>query len=73
MTGSAGDTAVISLDGDRLELLIAKAAEILYRRIQGVPSSVDRDRLREEEHHWRNEYQRLFPSKAMSRPNERLK
>lgn len=66
------DTAEIYLDGERLELITAKAAEILYRLEQGPVSSEDKGRYYAQIETWRNEYRKLVPHLGMIRPVGKL-
>ncbi len=62
---SASDT--ISLDGEKINLLIAYAAYKLYEMEAGTASSEDRSRLLQESEQWRSRYERLKPNLRMMR------
>lgn len=64
----AADTATIYLDGEKLNLVTAKAAEILYRLEQGPVSSEDKGRYYTQIQMWQDEYKKLVPHLGMIRP-----
>ncbi len=65
----AANTATIYLDGEKLNLIVAKAAAHLYRLEQGPVSSQDKGRYYNEIALWENEYRKLVPHLGMIRPS----
>lgn len=69
------DTSTISLDGERLNLLIAYAAYLLFEMEKGVPASGDVERIERQAAYWWNKYRSLShlsmpkPSSTMNLPN----
>ena len=68
----SADTDTVEVDGDKLNLITTKAAEILYRLEQGPVSSEDKGIYRSEIAMWEREYLKLLPSLMMSRPSETI-
>ncbi len=56
----ASDSATIYLDGERLNLIVAKAAANLYKMEQSPVSSQDKGRYYNEIALWENEYRKLL-------------
>lgn len=66
------DTDTISLDGARLNLIIAQAAYNLYQMERGSVSSQDKGRYETEMNFWANRVRQLKPTMMMMRPASRL-
>lgn len=69
----AADTDTMSIDGEHVELLLMKAAAILYRRLRGIVSSDSRGQYDYEFRFWENEYQRNCHRLKMVKPAMQLK
>ena len=63
---SASDT--ITLDGEKVNLLVAYAAYKLYQREAGTASGEDRINLLAESEAWKYRYDRLLPRLRMAKP-----
>lgn len=61
----SADTDTISLDGVRINLLIAKAAQILFERHRQPLASEDVGRYLTDDYYWRKRYQELLPKQRM--------
>lgn len=59
------DSGTISLDGMRLNLIIAYAAHLLYEMEKGTVSASDRDTYEQESKYWFSKYRELAPSLMM--------
>lgn len=68
----SSDSDTISVSGEVLNLIIAKAAAILYRLEQGPVSSEDKGRYYNEINMWEGEYRKLLPSLMMTKPSSTL-
>lgn len=62
------DTGTISLDGEKVNLLIAYAAYLLYEMVESVPASGDVSRYERASSKWLSKYYRLLPSLKMTTP-----
>ncbi len=69
----SADTDTISLDGEKLNLIIAQAAYNLYEMERGVVSSEDKGRYETELNYWKNKVRSLKPSLYMMRPADTVK
>lgn len=67
------DTDTISLDGERLNLIVAQAAFNLYQLERGVVSSEDKQRYDEEMAYWNTQVRKLKPSLMMMRPSDMMR
>ena len=61
----SADTDTISLDGEKLNLLIACAAYLLYEMEKGVPSSEDISRIDRASIYWLGKYKSLLAHQRM--------
>ena len=66
------DTDTISLDGEKLNLLIAYAKYKLYQAVEGVPASQDVRRIQSASERAYGEYLRLLPRQRMGKPSVSL-
>ena len=62
------DTSTISLDGEKVNLLIAYAAYLLYEMVESVPASGDVSRYERASSKWLSKYYRLLPMMKMATP-----
>ncbi len=67
------DTDTITLDGERLNLLIAYAAYLLFEMEEDVPSSRDTSRIERSSVKWLSKYYRLLPKLGMVTPRMSMK
>ncbi len=67
------DTETITLDGERLNLLIAYAAYLLFEMEEDVPSSRDTSRIERASVKWLSKYYRLLPKLGMTTPRMSMK
>lgn len=65
----SADTDTISISGAKLNLIVAKAAAILYRLEQGPVSSEDKGRYFTEINIWESEYRKLVLHHMMAKPS----
>lgn len=65
----SADTDTISLEGERLNLIIAQAAYNLYEMEKGIVSSEDKGRYLSELAYWRQRVIELKPTLMMMRPS----
>jgi len=63
------DTDTISLDGERINLLIAYAKYKLYQAVESVPASQDVRRIQSASERAYGEYLRLLPRQRMVKPS----
>lgn len=68
----SADTDTVETDGDRLNLIVYKAAAIFYRLEQGPVSSEDKGRFFGEISKWERDYRKLMPGLMMVRPSDRI-
>lgn len=66
------DSGTISLDGARLNLIVAYAAHLLYEMEKGVVSAQDRSLFESESRYWLNKYRILINTLMMQRPSETM-
>lgn len=69
----ASDSGTITLDGIRLNLLIAYAAHLLYEMEKGAVTVDDRGSYERESAYWLAKYRTLLPSAMMMRPSGTVK
>lgn len=69
---STADSGTINLEGERLNLVIARAAQLLYRRIGQPLSSDDVSRYKENVAEWEREERTIKPSLMMTPPSDTL-
>ncbi len=62
------DTSTIYLDGEKLNLIVAKVVSLLYKLIQGPVASEDKGRFATEIAYWEREVARLKGSHGMMMP-----
>lgn len=68
----SSDSDTLTLTTERVNLIIAYAAHILYEQAKGPVSSEDKDNLEKESRYWLNKATLLHTRLAMSKPAERL-
>ena len=68
----SAETDTIEIDGPKLDPIVFKAAELLYRLVQGPVSSEDKSRYYGEIGFWRDEYNRSIAQHTMMRPADTL-
>lgn len=68
----SGETDTIEIDGPKLDPIVFKAAELLYRLVQGPVSSEDKSRFFGEIGFWRDEYNRSIVQHTMMRPADEI-
>lgn len=66
-------TDTISLDGEKVNLLIAYVAHLLYEMEMGVPSATDVSRLEKASAYWWGKYRSLLPRLSMTAPSGTMK
>jgi hypothetical protein len=67
------DAGTISLDGRRLNLLLAYAAHLLYQLEMATPSAEDRTYFEKESMYWLNKYNSELPQLMMTRPADYIR
>ena len=72
LSAMTADTDTIEIDGEKLNLIVAKAAAIMYRLEQGPISSEDKGRYYGEIAMWEREYTKLLPQLCMGKPAKTL-
>lgn len=66
----SSQTDTISLDGEKVRLLIAYAAMDLFERLEGVPASEDVGRFLSNSTKWKRKYYFLLPNLGMMMPSQ---
>ena len=69
---STADAGTINLEGERLNLVIARAVQLFYRRIGQPLSSDDVARYKDNVAMWEREERKLKPSMMMTPPSDTL-
>ena len=64
------DDGTISLSGERINLLVAKAAQIFFERHEQPPSSEDVSRFTSNALRWERKYKQLLLQHRMSQPSQ---